>query len=145
MQELVIRVNGSMARLSRALGHAPTASEVAADLGEQPETIVEALEAARAHDVMSLDMPRGADEDRAGTYADTVGVPDEQYELLEYTSAIAGTFSALPERDRVVLKLRFERDMTQSQIAAHVGVSQMHVSRILRRSLSRLRVAAEAG
>jgi RNA polymerase sigma-B factor len=144
MQDLVMKVNDSMTRLSRTLGHAPTASEVAADLGEEPEMVIEALEAARAHDAMSLDMPRTAGEDDAGTYADTVGAPDEQYELLEYTSAIAGTFRALPERDRIVLKLRFEQDMTQSQIAARVGVSQMHVSRIIRRALDRLRVAAEA-
>jgi RNA polymerase sigma-B factor len=145
MQDLVMRVNDSMARLSRTLGHAPTAMEVGADLGQEPELIVEALEAARAHDAMSLDMPRTSGEEDAGTYADTVGAPDEQYELLEYTSAIAGTFRALPERDRVVLKLRFEEDLTQSQIAARVGVSQMHVSRIIRRALDRLRVAAEAG
>jgi RNA polymerase sigma-B factor len=145
MQDMVMRVNDSMDNLSRRLGRAPTPAELAEDLGEDPEAVLEALEAARAHDAMSLDMPRTVGEDDAGTYADTVGAPDEQYELLEYASAIAGTFRALPERDRDVLRLRFEEDLTQSQIAARVGVSQMHVSRIIRRALTRLRVAAEAG
>jgi RNA polymerase sigma-B factor len=145
MQDLVIRVNDSMDTMSRRLGRAPTPAELAGDLGEPMESVLEALEAARAHDAMSLDMPRTVGEGDAGTYADTVGAPDDQYELLEYTSAIAGTFRALPERDRHVLRLRFEEDLTQSQIAARVGVSQMHVSRIIRRALDRLRVAAEAG
>jgi RNA polymerase sigma-B factor len=144
MQDLVMRVNEAMARMSLNLGRSPTAGEIARDLDEPPELILEAFEAARAHDAMSLDMPRSADEEDGGTYADTIGAPDDRYERLEYTSAIAGTLRALPERDRLVLRLRFEEDLTQAQIAARVGVSQMHISRIIRRTLDRLRVAAEA-
>jgi RNA polymerase sigma-B factor len=143
MQDLVMKVNDSIARLSLDLGHSPTPAELAIDLGEDIERILEALEAARAHDTMSLDMPRSVDEEDGGTYADTVGAPDEQYEVLECTSAIAGTLRALPERDRLVLRLRFEDDLTQAEIAVRVGVSQMHVSRIIRHALGRLRDAAE--
>jgi RNA polymerase sigma-B factor len=144
IQDLVMKVSESMARLSLVLGRSPTPVELAADLAEPTELILEALEASRAHDAMSLDMPRTCDEDDGGTYADTVGAPEARYEMLEYTSAIAGTLRALPHRDRLVLKLRFEDDLTQAQIATRVGVSQMHVSRIIRRSLDRLRAAAEA-
>jgi RNA polymerase sigma-B factor len=144
MQDLVMKVNESVTRLSLELGRSPTPAELGEDLEEDVEQILEALEAAHAHDTMSLDMPRTVDEEDGGTYADTLGAPDEQFEMLEYTSAIAGTLRALPERDRLVLKLRFEDDLTQAEIAARVGVSQMHVSRIIRRTLDRLRVAAEA-
>ena len=69
---------------------------------------------------------------------------DERLELVEYGTTIAGTLRALPERDRLVLKLRFVDDMTQSEIAAHIGVSQMQVSRLIRRALERLRTVAES-
>jgi RNA polymerase sigma-B factor len=145
VQDRVMRLNTSMSRLSAKLGRSPTPSELAADLEEEVEIVLEALEAARAHDAISLDMSRGSDSEDAGTYADKVGAPDERYELLENQSVIAGTLRALPERDRMVLGLRFEHDLTQAQIASRVGISQMHVSRIIRRSLDRLQLAAKAG
>ena len=84
------------------------------------------------------------DEDGADTYADSVGVVDERYELVEYAAAIAPTVRALPERDRLVLRLRFDEDLTQLEIAQRIGVSQMHVSRLIRRALARLRTVADA-
>jgi RNA polymerase sigma-B factor len=144
MQERVMSVNQAVTRLSRDLGRAPTPHEISESIGEPVETVLEALEAAIAYDAVSLDTPRSSDEDGGDTYADTVGAVDERYELVEYTTAIAPTVRALPERDRLVLKLRFEDDLTQLEIAERIGVSQMHVSRLIRRALTRLRTVADA-
>jgi RNA polymerase sigma-B factor len=144
MQERVMSVNQAVTRLSRDLGRSPTPQEISEAIGEPVEHVLEALEAAIAYDAMSLDTPRSSDEDGGDTYADTVGAIDERYELVEYTTAIAPTVKALPERDRLVLKLRFEEDLTQLEIAERIGVSQMHVSRLIRRALTRLRTVADA-
>jgi RNA polymerase sigma-B factor len=144
MQERVMNVNQAIARLSRETGQSPTAAEVAKEIGETPENVLEAMEAAIAYDSVSLDTPRTSDEDDGDTYADTMGMIDERFELVEYKSAIGPTMRALPERDRLVLKLRFEDDLTQLEIAERIGVSQMHVSRLIRRALKRLRTVADA-
>jgi RNA polymerase sigma-B factor len=144
MQERVMTVNQAINRLSRNLGRSPSAGEIAADIGEDPEFVLEALEAAIAYDAVSLDTPRTSEEAEGDTYADTVGEIDERFELVEYESAIGPTMKALPPRDRLVLKLRFEFDLTQLEIAERIGVSQMHVSRLIRRALSRLRTVADA-
>jgi RNA polymerase sigma-B factor len=145
MQERVMNVNHAIGRLSRDLGRSPTPSEVADTLGEDPEQVLEALEASIAYDAVSLDAPaRARDDEGADTYADSVGVLDERYELVEYAAAIAPTVKALPERDRLVLRLRFDEDLTQLEIAERIGVSQMHVSRLIRRALTRLRTVANA-
>jgi RNA polymerase sigma-B factor len=144
MQERVMNVNQAIAKLSRETGRSPTAAEVSKEIGEPPEAVLEAMEAAIAYDAVSLDTPRTSDEDEGDTYADTMGMIDERFELVEYTSAIGPTMRALPERDRLVLKLRFEDDLTQLEIAERIGVSQMHVSRLIRRALKRLRTVADA-
>jgi RNA polymerase sigma-B factor len=144
MQERVMTVNQAVSKLSRELGRSPTAGEIAAETGQEAELVLEALEAAIAYDAVSLDTPRTSDEDDGDTYADTVGVIDERFELVEYQSAIGPTMQALPARDRLVLKLRFEQDLTQLEIAERIGVSQMHVSRLIRRALQRLRTVAES-
>ncbi len=144
MQERVMNVNNAIARLSRQLGRSPTAAEVALEINDSPESVVEAMEAAVAYDSVSLDTPRTGDEEDGDTYADTMGMIDERFELVEYKSAIGPTMRALPERDRLVLKLRFEDDLTQLEIAERIGVSQMHVSRLIRRALKRLRTVADA-
>jgi len=144
MQERVMNVNNSISKLSRELGRSPTAHEIASDINEDVELVLEAMEAAIAYDAVSLDTPRTSEEEDGDTYADTVGEVDERFELIEYTSAIGPTLRALPERDRLVLKLRFEDDLTQLEIAERIGVSQMHVSRLIRRALKRLRTVAEA-
>jgi RNA polymerase sigma-B factor len=93
--------------------------------------------------VSSLDAPRSnADSADAGTYGDSVGAIDERYELIEEGGAIAGALAHLSERERTVLRLRFEEDMTQTEIAAEIGVSQMHVSRLLRHALEQIRILA---
>ena len=140
-----MNVNQAMTRLAKDLGRSPTASEVAEALGENPEDVLEAMEAAVAYDAVSLDAPsRGSDDEHPDTYADSVGVVDDRYELVEYAAAIAPTVRALPERDRLVLHLRFDEDLTQLEIAERIGVSQMHVSRLIRRALTRLRTVADS-
>ena len=144
MQERVMAVNQAVARLARLQGRSPTPADIGAALGLAPEEVLEAMEAAVAYDAVSLDSSRsGADED-GDTYADTLGGDDERFELVEYGAAIAPTLKALPARDRLVLHLRFVEDLTQSEIAERIGVSQMHVSRLIRRALTRLRTVADA-
>ena len=141
-----MNVNQAINKLSREMSRSPTAAEIAEEIGEDPELVLEALEAAIAYDAVSLDTPRTSEEEDGDTYADTVGMIDERFELVEYTSAIGPTMEALPPRDRLVLKLRFEDDLTQLEIAERIGVSQMHVSRLIRRALEKIRdeIAVEA-
>jgi RNA polymerase sigma-B factor len=107
------------------------------------EQVLEAMEAASAYDAVSLEAYRFGDEGDGETYADSIGMEDGRYELVEYGVTIEPTLQALPARDRIVLHLRFVEDMTQAEIAERVGVSQMHVSRLIRRALERLRTVAE--
>ena len=137
-------VNQAIGRLSRTLGRSPSAAEIASETGLELELVLEALEAAIAYDAVSLDTPRTSEEEDGDTYADTMGAIDDRFELIEYTSAIGPTMRALPPRDRLVLRLRFEQDLTQLEIAERIGVSQMHVSRLIRRALKRLRTVADA-
>ena len=95
------------------------------------------MEAASAYDAVSLESYRFGDEGDGETYAESIGVEDDRFELVEYGATIAPTLQALPARDRIVLHLRFVEDMTQAEIAERVGVSQMHVSRLIRRALER--------
>jgi len=113
-------------------------------MGLEIEEVLEAMDASQAYDAVSLEAGRDSDRPDDGTIGDTLGEEDERLELIEYGATIAGTLKALPERDRLVLKLRFVDDMTQSEIAARIGVSQMQVSRLIRRALERLRTVAEA-
>ena len=142
IQDRIVQVNKAMARLAHD-GHSPTPAELASEVGCSTEDIVEAMEAARAFEAVSLETPRNGD-DEGGSYAETVGADDQGYEMVEYSAAIAPAMNAMPKRDRLILRLRFERDLTQSEIAEQLGISQMHVSRIIRRSLSRLRTVADA-
>ena len=144
IQERIGQVNRAVNELSRDLGRSPTPNELAESIGASAEEVLEALEAAKAFDAISLDMPRGGGDGEGSAYADTVGEHDARFEMVEYSAVIEPTMAALPERDRLILRLRFERDLTQTEIADRLGISQMHVSRIIRRSLERLRTVAEA-
>jgi len=143
MQERVMQVDGAVKELSLRLGRSPSADQVAAHTGLSIEQVLEAMEAASAYDAVSLESYRFGDEGDGETYAETIGAEDDRFELVEYGATIAPTLQALPPRDRVVLHLRFVEDMTQAEIAERVGVSQMHVSRLIRRALERLRTVAE--
>jgi RNA polymerase sigma-B factor len=144
VQERVMKVDKTVARLTVDLGHAPSVPEVAAEMGLELEEVLEAMDASQAYDAISLDAGRDSDRPDDGTIGDTLGEEDGRLDLVEYGATIAGTLKALPERDRQVLKLRFYDDLTQSEIAAQIGVSQMQVSRLIRRALERLRTVAEA-
>jgi RNA polymerase sigma-B factor len=145
LQERVLRVNNATEQFFGMHGRSPTPRELATELGESVEDVLEALEAATAHSSVSLDAPLGGSsaEDGGGTCADSVGSEDGRLELVEYRTVVDGAMNALPERERQVLALRFGEDMTQSEIAQRIGVSQMHVSRLIRRALGRLRAVAE--
>jgi RNA polymerase sigma-B factor len=143
IQDRIGQVNRVIGELSRELGRSPTSAEIAKSLGCSMEDVVEAMEASSAFDALSLETSRSSEEDGGG-YAETVGVDDAGYEMVEYAAAIEPVMKAMPPRDQLILRLRFERDLTQSEIAERLGISQMHVSRIIRRSLSRLRTVAEA-
>jgi RNA polymerase sigma-B factor len=104
-----------------------------------PEEVLEAMEAATAYDSVPLEAPRPDDEGDGEGAAERLGSEDHGYALAEYSATLAPPLRELPERDREVLYLRFVEDLTQSEIAERIGVSQMHVSRLIRRALERLR------
>ena len=143
MQERVMQVDNCVKDLSRKIGRSPSAQQVAEALDISAEQVLEAMEAASAYDAVSLESYRFGDEGDGETYAESIGVEDDRFELVEYGATIAPTLQALPPRDRIVLHLRFVEDLTQAEIAERVGVSQMHVSRLIRRALERLRTVAE--
>src|SRR4051812_12811700 len=131
--------------LWQRLGRAPTPAELAAELGVSVEQALELHEASLALAVRSLDAPReGGDDDGGDDLSAAVGAVDDSFEAVEDRSALAAGLKALPERERQILKMRFEDDMLQHEIAERIGISQMHVSRLLRRALERLRTIAAA-
>jgi RNA polymerase sigma-B factor len=139
LQERILRIEGAITELSRDLGRAPTLGQLASQIGASVDEVIDALEASRATRTLSLEAPRDSGEDSAGTYADSVGAIDRRYETVELAAALAPVIEAMPTRDRVILRLRFDEDLTQREIARRLGISQMHVSRIMRRALRRLR------
>ncbi len=139
VQELAVRMNRLIAALTQELGRSPTVREIAVRAGTSEEETLEAIEAARAYSADSLDAPTGGEE---GAPKDRLATTDEQIELLETWQTIAPAIRTLPERERTILYLRFFEDRTQSEIADALGISQMHVSRLLSRSLSTLRERA---
>jgi RNA polymerase sigma-B factor len=144
-QELTLKVSEALGTLPAKLGRAARPRDVAEAIGVSVEEVLEAMEAATAYETASLDAPRGSGgEDEDWTHGDSLGAEDPGYELVELGEALQGTLDALPARERLILSLRFERDMTQAEIARCVGVSQMHVSRLLRRSLDRLSTVTAA-
>jgi len=143
LQESVQRVERSIDELSRALGRVPSVGEIAEALDITEEDVLEALAAKTAHSAASLEARRDTDDDGL-CIADTLGAEDPAFELAEHRAALAPTLAILPERDREMLHLRFVEDLTQTEIADRMGISQMHVSRVLRRSLARLRTVADA-
>jgi RNA polymerase sigma-B factor len=144
-QELVLKVTDALGALPARLGRSPRPRDLAAAVGAPLEEVLEAMEAATAYEAASLDAPRATgNDDGDWTYADALGADDHGYELVEIGETLRGTLEALPKRERVILRLRFEEDLTQAEIAQRVGVSQMHVSRLLRRSLDRLSAAGAA-
>jgi RNA polymerase sigma-B factor len=137
-QELALKVEEAQQRLTAKDGHPPSLPALAQYLELGVEDVLDALEAAAAHHATSLDAPREDGEGGGGTLADSFGDRDARFDIVDAKVAIAAAAQQLAPRERHVLVLRFVEDLTQSQIAAQVGVSQMQVSRILRRALARL-------
>jgi RNA polymerase sigma-B factor len=144
LQELAVKVDRVGDEMSRELGRMPTPAEIAERTGSTLEAVLEAREAAGAYRAVSLDRPRSEDEEDGDSYADAVGVDDPGFGLAEDAATVERLMRVLSDREREVLRLRFAEDLTQSEIGRRVGVSQMHVSRLIRQSVSRLREAAEA-
>jgi RNA polymerase sigma-B factor len=145
VQERIFEVERAAEDLRRRLHRDPTAEEVAKATGAPLAEVLEATEAAAATDTISLEAARRPNGDANGeTYADLLGSEDTRYDVVEYEAAIAPALRALPARERLILGLRFGHDLTQHEIAGRLGLSQMHVSRLLRRALTRLRAVAEA-
>jgi RNA polymerase sigma-B factor len=136
LKDLQSSINGAVGPLSQELGRAPTPSEIAARLGIPAEDVVEGLDAQRAYRSSSLDeLVSGADT----TLTDTLGAADAELEKVEYRQTLAPLLDDLPDRERTILVLRFFGNMTQTQIAERVGISQMHVSRLLAQTVAGLR------
>jgi RNA polymerase sigma-B factor len=138
LQELRITISSATAELSQDLGRAPTISELANHIGVSDEEIIEGLESANAYSTLSLDAPDYSD-DSALSMIEVIGEDDEALEHVENRETIKPLLAQLDPREKHILTLRFFRGMTQSQIAADIGVSQMHVSRLLSRTLAKLR------
>jgi RNA polymerase sigma-B factor len=144
LQELAVKVDRVGDEMSRELGRAPTPAELAERTGTTLEQVLEAREASAAYRAVSLDRPRSDDDDEGDSFADAFGAVDPGFGLAEDAATVERLMRVLSEREREVLRLRFEEDLTQSEIGERVGVSQMHVSRLIRQSISRLRDEADA-
>jgi RNA polymerase sigma-B factor len=138
LQELKLSLTKAIGELAQREGRAPTVSELAAHLQMTEEEVLEGLESANAYSTVSLDAPDSGDED-APAVADSLGMIDEALEGVEYRESLKPLLERLPPREKKILLLRFFGNLTQSQIAAELGISQMHVSRLLARTLAQLR------
>jgi RNA polymerase sigma-B factor len=145
LQEMAVKVDRVAEEMSRELGRAPTPGEIAERTGATQEQVLEAREAAGAYRAVSLDRSRSDEQEEGDSYADVVGAEDPGFGLAEDSATVGRLMRVLSEREREVLRLRFEEDLTQSEIGQRVGVSQMHVSRLIRQSIARLREEADAG
>jgi RNA polymerase sigma-B factor len=138
-QERALKVRDAQERLANVRGRAPTVNELAEYLELSTEEIIDALQAIQAYESLSLDAPRPGATDDATSYGDAMGAEDERYELVELDATVSAVMGRIPQREREILRMRFVEDLTQTEIAERVGISQMQVSRLLRRSLDQLR------
>lgn len=143
LQELHLELTKIVGHLGQELGRSPTPAEIAQTAGITEEQVLEGLEIAQAYNFASLDAPIDSEDGSTISFADQLGGEDEQLENLEYRASLAPEMEKLPERERRILYLRFFKGLTQSEIASQLGISQMHVSRLLNRTLIKLREALE--
>ena len=137
LQELNARMSTTIERLTSRLGRSPSISEMAAELGVTPEEVLEALEVGSAYSTLSLSAgPSGEDD---GDPLESIGEEDSNFERSEHRASLEPALDRLPSREREILRMRFEEGLPQTQIAERVGLSQMHVSRLIRKSLSVMR------
>jgi RNA polymerase sigma-B factor len=137
LQELNAKMSSTIERLTAKLGHSPSIAEIADELQTTPEQVLEAMEAGSAYAPVSLSAgPSGEGELDP---METIGSEDTNFERTEQRASLEPALEMLPDREREILRMRFEDGLTQTQIAEQVGVSQMHVSRLIRKSLARMR------
>jgi RNA polymerase sigma-B factor len=137
LQELNGKMGPTIERLTSKLGRSPSIAEIAAEFETTTEEVLEALEAGSAYAPLSLSAgPSGDDELDP---METIGADDEEFDRTDDRTSLEPALAALPDREREILRMRFEEGLTQTQIADKVGISQMHVSRLIRRSLDRMR------
>jgi RNA polymerase sigma-B factor len=138
-QERARRLNEAQRELFSRTGRPPRVDELALYLEISQEEVLDGLQVAEAYDAISLDAPLGGEDEDAASRLDVLGRTDEDLDRVDVHATVFAAARHLPKREREILYLRFSEDLTQSEIAARLGVSQMQVSRLLRRSLDRLR------
>jgi RNA polymerase sigma-B factor len=139
LQELNVQLSRLIEELTVELGRSPTIPELAKAAGAEEEEVLEALESGRAYSSVSLSGSGGQDEQGDLDPLESLGVEEPEYEVSEDRAVLAPGFRVLDERERKILHLRFFSGLTQSQIAQQIGISQMHVSRLIRRALEKIR------
>jgi RNA polymerase sigma-B factor len=144
LQERALAVQRTGEELESELGRVPTGAQLADRLGMTVEAVVEARMAAGAHFGVSLDRPSQNRDEDDRDLVDEVGVYDDGFEQAENAALVDRLLAVLDEREQFIVRLRFEQDLTQAEIARCVGISQMHVSRILRQAIAKVRADAEA-
>ena len=137
LQELNAKMSSTIERLTLELGRSPSIAEIAQRLESTPEQVLEAMEAGSAYAPVSLNA--GTGEDGELDPMETIGTEDDNFERTEDRASLEPALEMLPHREREILRMRFEEGLTQTQIADKIGVSQMHVSRLIRKSLARMR------
>jgi RNA polymerase sigma-B factor len=137
LQELNGKMGPTIERLTARLGRSPSIAEIATEFQTTPEQVLEAMEAGSAYAPQSLSA--GPDGDSELDPMETIGSEDLEFERTDERTSLEPALELLPEREQLILKLRFEEGLTQTQIAEKIGISQMHVSRLIRRSLERMR------
>jgi RNA polymerase sigma-B factor len=144
LQELALRVDKAVTELADDLQRQPSVDEIGAAVGVTDEEVLEALQAGGAYRAVSFDAPRGTEEDSPSptTLGDSMGVDEAGFDRAEERATIHNLLGAITAREREVLRMRFEEDMTQAEIGEVIGVSQMQVSRLIRKAIAQLRDAA---
>jgi RNA polymerase sigma-B factor len=143
LQELALRVDQTVTRLSLGRRRSPSIGELARAVEVSEEQVLEAMEAMGAYRAGSLDVPRSAREEESESVAEAIGTQDPGYERAEERATLEPLMASISERERTVLRLRFSDDLTQAEIGERIGVSQMQVSRLIRQALSRLRASVD--
>lgn len=141
LQELRMQITSVTAEMTQTLGRSPTPRELAEAIGCTLEEVVEGIESSNAYSTLSLDAADDGGDDTGVSILDLLGLDDAGLEHIEIRESIRPLLEALPHREKQILLLRFFKNRTQSQIAAEIGVSQMHVSRLLSRTLEQLRTS----
>jgi RNA polymerase sigma-B factor len=137
LQELNGKMGPTIERLTARLGRSPSIAEIAEEFETSPEQVLEAMEAGSAYAPQSLSAT--SDGDSELDPMETIGSEDVEFARTDERTSLEPALAALPDREQLILRLRFEEGLTQTQIAEQIGISQMHVSRLIRRSLERMR------